>query len=94
MWWECLAWNLVRDKHLIAHQSYNIGWPNCLKCCGIMVDDLPGVQDTLVCLAVRDRLEERANTRHAARNPRLDYGADSEEVWLGDGPLINNGRLA
>eukprot|EP00973_Karenia_brevis_P023699 3266111-Karenia_brevis.AAC.1 len=54
LWWTCPAWKHVREQHSFALQAYSneCGWPQCLKCCGLMPAELPGIETTLAYAAI------------------------------------------
>ena len=32
MFWECTAWQSIRDKHLLASGAWRPDWPTCFAC--------------------------------------------------------------
>ena len=38
MFWECTAWQNIREKHALASQAWRPDWPACFACCGLLTD--------------------------------------------------------
>lgn len=37
MWWKCKAWKKERREALNEYAEEIVGWPECTKCCGIVL---------------------------------------------------------
>ena len=89
MWWRCPAWASLRHKHAMAMQGFSDGWPNCLKCCGIVPTDLEGLEDSLAHCAAEHSDEDDAEDTDDDSNAeeQLDRNA-----WHGQQTLWVDGK--
>lgn len=92
MWWSCPAWDSIRAQHLVALQAQGTHWPNCLRYCGIMVNEVAALGETLVHCAVLDEVRE-ARAQSIDHDARLDFCRRGEVPWLGQSSRVKNGRL-
>eukprot|EP00973_Karenia_brevis_P027218 3755247-Karenia_brevis.AAC.1 len=57
-----------------------------------MVEDLPGLRDTLAYCAVEGELEEHGDSSNARADAKLDFCRGDETLWLGACSLWANDK--
>eukprot|EP00973_Karenia_brevis_P085922 11916917-Karenia_brevis.AAC.1 len=58
IWWQCPAWNHIREQHSIAMMSFGPQWPRCLSHCGLMPENMEGLTTDLIHEEMADSGDE------------------------------------